>query len=135
MSFDGSHISQGTLPFLGSLFGENLSNKKVPLGEVLPWACSVSHALENLIQALDEEDELLAAKEQLFCCIINTCAMVHARVLQDSALVPLTPSLDFVTPVPVKSVPGVCSQDCSGSGQGHLVPLCKRWCFQVLPYK
>lgn len=64
--------------------------KKVPLGEVLPWACSVSHALENLIQALDEEDELLAAEVQLFCCIINTCPMVHARVLQDSALVPHT---------------------------------------------
>lgn len=125
VSFDASQISQGTLPFLGSLFGEIISSKK-------------SAFRRNLIQALVEEDELLAAKVQLFCCIINiinTCAMVHARVLQDSALVPLTPSLDFVTPVPVESVPGVCSQDRSGSGQGHLVPLCKRWCFQVLPYK
>lgn len=122
MSFDASQISQGTLPFLGSLLGENNSSKK-------------SAFRRNLIQALDEEDELLAAKVQLFCCIINTCAMVRARVLQDSALVPLTPSLDFVTPVPVEAVPGVCSQDCSGSGQGHLVPLCKRWCFQVLSFK
>lgn len=33
---------------------------------------------------------------------------------------------------PCESVPGICSQDRSGSGQG---PLCKSWCFQVLPYK
>lgn len=114
--------------------------KEVPLGEILPWGCSISLALENLIQALIEEDQLLAAEAQLFCCLISTCPyppcpMVHPRVLQDSALVPLTPSLDFVTPVPVESVPGVCSQDRSGSGQGHLMPLCKRWCFQVLPYQ
>lgn len=114
--------------------------KEVPLGEILPWGCSISHALENLIQALDEEDQLWAAKMQLFCCIINIlpylpCPVVHPRVLQDSALVLLTPSIDFVTPVPVESVPGICSQDRSGSGQGHLMPLCKRWCFQVLPYK
>lgn len=114
--------------------------KEVPLGEILPWGCSISHGLENLIQALDEEDQSLAAKAQLFCCVINMCPyppcpVVHPRMLQDSALVLLTPSLDSVTPVPVESVPGICSQDCSGSGQGHLMPLCKRWCFQVLPYK
>lgn len=91
-----------------SLWGESHQKavKKVPLGEIHCWGCSISPALENLIQALDEEDQLLAAKVLLFCCIINTCPyspcpMVHPRVLQDSALVPLTPSLDFVTPVPV----------------------------------
>lgn len=139
MSFSASRISQGSLPFLRSLFDENLSSKEVPFGKILPWGCSISQAPENLIQALDEEDELLFAKVQLFCCIINTypyppCPMVHARVLQDS-FGALTPSLDSVTPVPVESVPGICSQDGSGSGQGHLMPLCKRWCFQVLPYK
>lgn len=49
MSFDASQISQGTLPFLGSLFGEIISSKK-------------SAFRRNLIQALVEEDELLAAK-------------------------------------------------------------------------
>lgn len=72
--------------------------KKVPLGEILPWGCSISHALENLIQALDEEDQFLAAEAQLFCCIINTCPyppcpMVHPRVLQDSPLVLWHPAL------------------------------------------
>lgn len=45
VSFDASEISQGTLPFLGSLFGENLSSKKSafrrspPLG-MLCFSCS-----------------------------------------------------------------------------------------------
>lgn len=130
MSFNASQISQDSLPFFGSLVKIS-AVKEVPLGEILPWGCSISHALENLIQALDEEDQLWAAKMQLFCCIINTLPYppppkVYPRVLQGSALVPLTPNLDFVTPVPVESVPGICSQDCSGSGQGHLMPLCKR---------
>lgn len=67
----------------------------MPLGETHPWGCSISPALENLIQALDEDDHLLAAKVQLFCCTTNMCPyplcpMVHPRVLQDSSLIPLT---------------------------------------------
>lgn len=42
--------------------------KKVPLGEILPWACYVSHALENLIQALDEEDEWMSCWLQSCSC-------------------------------------------------------------------
>lgn len=140
VSFDAFQISQGSYPFLGSLFGENLSSKKSAFRRNPPRGCSISHALENLIEALDGEDQLLAAEVQLVCWIIDMCPyppcpMVHPRVFQDSTLVPLTPSPDFVTPVPVESVPGICSQDRSGSGQGHLMPLCKRGCFQVLPYK
>lgn len=46
--------------------------REVLLGEILPWGCPISHAIENPIEALDEEDRLRAANTQLFYCITNS---------------------------------------------------------------
>ena len=73
MPFSASQISQGSFPFLGCPSLVRVSAvREVLLGEILPWECPIPHAVENPIEALDEEDQLWAANMQLFYCIINS---------------------------------------------------------------
>lgn len=71
--FSASQTSQGSFPFLGCPSLVRVSAvREVLLGEILPWGCPISHAVENPIEALDEEDQLWDANTQLFYCIINS---------------------------------------------------------------
>lgn len=135
----GSDLTrQSSLPWL-SFFGKSLRGRGVLLGEILPRGCPISHAVENPIEALGEEDQLWAANTWLFYCIVNLWFALPLTSrgtyhgVQDSFFGPAHTQPDFVMPVPVESVPGTCSQD--GLCQGHLVLLHKRWFFQVLTYK
>lgn len=132
--FGASQISQGSFVFFGcpSLV-RGTAVREVLLGEILPWGCPVSQAVENLVEALDEDDQLWAASTQLFSCSINSliCCTLHVpwyipgcagQLLWSCSHTGLTLSCQ----VPVESVPGTCSQDRSGLGQGHLMLLCKR---------
>lgn len=70
--FSASQIAQGSFPFFGCPCLVRVSAVEVLLGEILPWGCPVSHAIDNPIEALDEEDQLWPANTQLFYCIINS---------------------------------------------------------------
>lgn len=84
MPFSASQMPHGSFPFFGYPSVVRVSAvREALLGEMLPWGCLIAHIVENLIEAVDEEDQLWAANMKLLYCISKSVVCLTLGIPQN----------------------------------------------------